>query len=93
MAEQNTANEQMIEKSVRYLSGVFAKATAGMGKNVKGTELHTLQTDFAHLINEIQRGPRYFAPKVISEANEFLDAIWQKREAAAEAKKAKAKKA
>lgn len=96
MAEQQSQTEQMIEKSVRYLSGQFAKATAGMGKALRATEkapateLYRLQVDFAYLIDEIQRGPKYFAPKVISECNEFLDAIWQKREGEA-AKTAKPK--
>lgn len=86
MAEQQSPSDLMIEKSVRYLSSQFAKATAGMGKAIKATknapatELYTLQVNFAYLIDEIQRGPKYFAPKVISECNEFLDAIWQKRE-------------
>jgi hypothetical protein len=97
MAEQQSPSDVMIEKSVRYLSAQFAKATAGMGKavratkNAPATDLYLLQVDFAHMIDEIQRGPKYFAPKVISECNEFLDAIWQKREAMAAAAKAKPK--
>lgn len=99
MAENQSPSEQMIEKSVRYLQNQFSKVTAGMGKAVRATktqpatELYQLQVDFAYLIDEIQRGPRYFAPKVISECNEFLDNIIQKREAEPKpAGKAKASK-
>lgn len=87
MAEQQTPADVMIEKSVRYLQSQFAKATVGMGKATSATDkqpatdLYKLQVEFAYLIDDVQRGPKYFAPKVISECNEFLDAIWQKREA------------
>jgi len=104
MAEQNNAAASSIpvDKVVRYLNNAFAKATVGMGKNIgankktgaKATPLHTLQVEFAYMIDEIQRGANYIVPKVISEANEFIDKIHEDRAAAAEAAKAaKAKRA
>lgn len=97
MAEQNTAPTSIpVDKVVRYLNNAFAKATAGMGKavaankktNTKATPLYTLQVEFAHMIDEIQRGPNYIVPKTISEANEFIDKIHEDRAVAAEAAKA-----
>ncbi len=102
MADHNNAAPEInVDKVVRYLNSAFAKATQGMGKAIAGnkktgtapTELYLLQVNFAYLIDGIQRDPNYIVPKIISEANEFIDQIYQKREAAAEAKKvAKAKK-
>lgn len=103
MAEQNTAPTSIpVDKVVRYLNNAFSKATVGMGKalaankrtNAKATPLYLLQVEFAHMIDEIQRGPNYIVPKTISEANEFIDKIHEDRAAAAEAAKAsKAKRA
>lgn len=103
MAEQNNAAASSIpvDKVVRYLNNAFSKATVGMGKNTgankktgaKATPLHTLQVEFAYMIDEIQRGANYIVPKVISEANEFIDKIHEDRAAANAAKAGKAKRA
>lgn len=105
MAEQNTAAVTPsipVDKVVRYLNNAFSKATVGMGKalaankktNAKATPLYTLQVEFAYMIDEIQRGANYIVPKIISEANEFIDKIHEDRAAAAtQAKAAKAKRA
>jgi len=69
-----------IPKVINYLSHAFSNATQKAGKtigyvNVAGTDLHQHQVDFAHLVNEIQRGPKNFLPKRISEANELIERI------------------
>ncbi|MNC18713.1 hypothetical protein D3C75_666250 [compost metagenome] len=101
MAEQfNAPAEINVDKVVRYLNSAFAKATAGMGKalaankknKTAATPLYTLQVEFAHMIDEIQRGPNYIVPKTISEANEFIDQIRETRAAEAAAKPAKGQK-
>ena len=61
---------------VRYLSKVFANATEHLGKQaVAGCELHDLQVDFAHYVNDITRGPTYQVSKVIADCNHFIDGI------------------
>lgn len=101
MADQKQAPAGInTDNVVRFLNGAFAKATAGMPKAVApnkktgaaASRLYELQVEFAYLINEIQRGPNYFAPKVISEANEFLDAIREARAAEAASKPTKGQK-
>lgn len=101
MAEHNNAPAEInVDKVVRYLNGAFAKATIDMGKalaankktGAAATPLYTLQVEFAHMIDEIQRGPNYIVPKTISEANEFIDQIRETRAAEAAAKPAKGQK-
>lgn len=83
-------HERTVERSVRFLCNQFQKITAGMGRatrangNQPATDLYGYQVEFSYMIDAIQRGPRHFAPKVISDCNEFLDTISQaKAEAAA----------
>lgn len=69
-----------IEQVVNYLSFAFAKATSDFAalngsKNHKGTDLYDYQIEFCYLVDDIQRGPRYIAPKKISEANELIDKV------------------
>lgn len=67
-----------------YLSHSFAKTCeevfGGRGGAVSGTELYDAQVDFCYLIDEIQRGPRYMLPKVISKANDLIAGIRAKAE-------------
>lgn len=69
-----------VEKVVKYLSHTFSKAqqqaiVAVGNKNSKGTALYEFQVEFAYLIDHIQRGPAYIAPKKISEANELIERL------------------
>lgn len=74
-----------VDKVVRYLSHAFAKAmsnaTSKIGNKAlrtktKGkittTALYDYQVKFCYLIDDIQRGPSYIAPKKIQEANELI---------------------
>ena len=74
-----------VDNVVRYLSHAFAKAmskatskignkalrTVNKGK-ISTTTLYDYQMKFCYLIDDIQRGPRYIAPKKIQEANELI---------------------
>ena len=65
---------------VKYLNHAFSKAQqqaqpAVGNKNVRGTPLHDYQVEFAYLIDDIERGPTYIAPKKISEANELIERL------------------
>lgn len=69
-----------IDQVVNFLSTAFAKATQSAApaigtKNTKGTKLYDYQCEFAHLVDEIQRGPVYIVPKRIAEANELIEAL------------------
>lgn len=74
-----------IDHVVRYLSHAFAKAmtkaTSKIGNKalrsvvngkVTTTSLYDYQVQFCYLIDDIQRGPTYIAPKKIQEANELI---------------------
>ncbi len=74
-----------IDHVVRYLSHAFAKAQSkaqskignkALRTVVKGkvttTTLYDYQIRFSYLIDDIQRGPTYIAPKKIQEANELI---------------------
>ena len=64
------------DQVVKYLNHAFAKAVHPLGsKNVKSTELHELQTEFAYLIDGIQRSPSYIVSKIITEANRLIESI------------------
>lgn len=74
---------------VRHLTFMFERATLGMGSaervKVKGkkigraNDLYRLQEDFAYLIDEIERGPKFSALKAINSANELIDSINDKK--------------
>lgn len=67
-----------IDQVVNYLNHAFSKATQNrfpQTKNHKGTDLYNYQVQFCYLIDDIQRGPRYIVPKLITEANELIAEI------------------
>jgi hypothetical protein len=66
-------------KVVEDLTERFAKATKGIRNNTRGSQLHKWQTDFAYFLNEIVSGPTYIAPKIIDNANRFVDGIIKQR--------------
>lgn len=80
-----TTTEVDVNQTLRYLTGAFARATAGMERasRVKDkqtnkfvtNELYDLQVNFCHFINEIERGPKYLVPKTISICNQFIGEI------------------
>ncbi len=60
----------------QHLTWLFNNATSSMGRDaVKGSMLYEYQVDFAHFINEIQRGATYIVPKVIADCNDFINNI------------------
>lgn len=66
-------------KVVEDLTERFAKATKGIRNNTRGTQLHKWQSDFAYYVNDITSGPTYIAPKIIDNANRFIDGIIKAR--------------
>lgn len=69
-----------VDQVVSYLNHTFAKVAdevfgALRTKAVKGTTLYRFQVDHCYLIDEIQRGPTYMLPKVISNANDNITAM------------------
>jgi len=85
MAERNERKID-IGQVVNYLNRTFAKAQATAMQNFKnpknhlGTVLYKYQVDFSYLIDGIQRGPAYIAPKLIQEANELIERLEQETE-------------
>lgn len=74
-----------VDNVVRYLNHAFAKAmqkaTSKIGNKalrtdvngkISTTALYDYQINFCYLIDDIERGPRYIAPKKIQEANELI---------------------
>jgi hypothetical protein len=80
------AHTTQFAKVVEDLTERFAKATKGLRNNTRGTQLHKWQSDFAYYVNEIVTGPVYIAPKIIDNANRYIDGIIkQRKEEAAQA--------
>lgn len=75
-------------KVVEDLTERFAKATKGLRNNTRGTQLHKWQSDFAYYVNDIVTGPTYIAPKIIDNANRFIDGIIKQRKEEAAAAQA-----
>jgi len=62
---------------VDFLNHAFKQAIQGMGKAVRSkdgtkTALYQFHVDFSYMIDDIQRGPTYIVPKVVSECNEMI---------------------
>lgn len=67
-----------VNQVVSYLNHTFAKTaeeTFGRAAAVKGTVLYGFQVDHCYFVDEIQRGPTYMLPKVISNANDNITAM------------------
>jgi len=66
-------DSQQIVNRIKY---EFRERTKKLGnKNEKGTLLHTLQVEFSYIVNEIQRGPSFFLPKLLSDYQQLLKKI------------------
>ncbi|MCB1711397.1 MAG: hypothetical protein KDH96_02595 [Candidatus Riesia sp.] len=60
----------------KRLSYEFREKTKKLGnKNEKGTKLYELQVEFSHILNEIQRGPSFFIPKLLSDYQNLIKKI------------------
>jgi hypothetical protein len=74
-----------IQRVVDHLGHAFAIATKDIGRagrvaspvtnNLVPNELYKLQVKFSYMIDDIMRGPRYIAPKIIADCNEFIAGI------------------
>lgn len=68
--------ELNIEQTLKHLSYAFFNASRDFPeKAVRGNTLHTLQTDFAYMLDDIKRGPKYIAPKLVAEVIEFINRV------------------
>lgn len=61
-----------VERVVRFLTYKFNELTSELSDNSRGSMLHHMQSEFAYIIHEIQRAPKYSAGKFITEANTLL---------------------
>jgi hypothetical protein len=69
--EQLARNISALNRTFREAADEF-KQRGGGNSNVRGTTLHRYQVDFAYLIDEIQRGPRFFAVQNIVAVNDLI---------------------
>lgn len=68
--------ELNIEQTLKHLSYAFFNASRDFPeKAVRGNTLHTLQVDFAYMLDDIKRGPKYIAPKLVAETIEFINRV------------------
>lgn len=96
MTEQKTEQQRPaidVTRVVKHLNLAFSKAIRGLGRPIRDkdgkiNDLYRYQVEFSYMIDEIQRGPVYQMPKVISDANEMIAKIMLEKEAAAEGKEA-----
>jgi hypothetical protein len=71
-------NEDQIRHSLQYLTHTFKdscekyKMRTGDTKNLKNSVLYLAQVEFSYIVNEIQRGPIFFAIQQIAAANEII---------------------
>ncbi len=69
-----------VQRVVDHLNHAFGMATKDLGRAGKAVvdnvsvpnQLYKLQVEFSYMIDAITRGPRYIAPKVIADCNEFI---------------------
>lgn len=70
-----------IDQVITYLNHAFSKAQTAAMQNLKDTKTHKgsvlyeYQVEFSYLIDSIQRGPTYIAPKLIQAANELIEKL------------------
>lgn len=55
--------------------GHFTVAVPLTTPHIEQTKLYGIQVNFAYMINDIQTGPKYLIPKVISDCNRMIDSI------------------
>lgn len=69
--EQIKTTVSFLNRSFREASDEF-KIRTGLNSNVRGSVLHGYQTEFAYVIDKIQRGPIFFAIQHTAEANDLI---------------------
>lgn len=88
MSENRIAHKEVkdipidMDRVISHLSTAFANATHGMGrpsrlaeKDSPSRNLFNLQVTFCYYLDSIMRGPKYIAPKIITECNNFISNI------------------
>ena len=76
--DRKDAKSINVNQVVSYLNHTFAKTAEeafGRAAAVKGTILYGFQVKHCYFVDEIQRGPTYMLPKVISNANDNIAAM------------------
>lgn len=69
--EQIKTTVSFLNRSFRETADEFKQRT-GLTSNIRGSVLNWYQTEFAYLIDKIQRGPIFFAIQNIAEANDLI---------------------
>lgn len=72
--------EREIKQTVEQLTTAFNKALTGTerafrGKNVGPNFAYICQTEFAYLVDDIQRGPWCVFDQSVQAANDFIDSV------------------
>lgn len=76
--DKKDAKSINVPQVVSYLNHTFGKTAEEVFGRVaapKGTPLYDFQVEHCYLIDEIQRGPTYMLPKIISDANNNIAAM------------------
>jgi hypothetical protein len=69
--EQIKTTVSFLNRSFREVADEY-KSRTGLNSNTRGSTLYDYQTDFAYIIDKIQRGPIFFAIQNIAEANDLI---------------------
>lgn len=76
MARREERKDINLDQVISYLTNAFNRASRHLGfKNQKGTVLYDYQVEMMYLISDIRQGPKYFAPKRITAANELIEKV------------------
>ena len=76
--DKKDAKSINVKQVVSYLNHSFAKMAEEVFASrsaVKGTPLYVFQVKHCYFVDEIERGPTYMLPKVISYANDNIAAM------------------
>lgn len=64
-----------VNRVVAHLNRNFRAAISRLDSKADAAKIKRHQIDFSYMIDEIQRGPSYLAPKIIADANELIAAL------------------
>lgn len=83
--DKKDAKSINVKQVISYLNHSFAKMAEDVFASraaVRGTPLYDFQVKHCYFVDEIERGPTYMLPKVISKANDNIAAIkeWEKEQ-------------
>ena len=72
--------EKDIGQIVRYLTNTFNQATNKLERPFRNdkagpNEAYIIQSEFAHLLNELMQAPKCMQQKYISDCNDFIDQV------------------